>query len=308
MLDDKATTILLYLVLLLNLTQVSPAAPERTNSNTVIEIGDELQVLLKEDDEFQFRGSVDDSGNITMNYVGEVNVVNFTTNEFRAHLEKILLEQFYNEVTLSVSIAKQADSNIYVYGAVQQPGAIKLPNSGRISIQQALATVKGLTAWSNPKGSYVLRADEAGGQTKKSIDIEKVLGRLSQKNLTSTKEGVVYLYAGDELYIPGLNQDNESQLLTNAPREVIVVGQVRSPGIRLFAPGEEATLMRAIFKSGGMTQFAQGNKIKLIRYQEEERSVQIVNIDRVINKGYLKDDVSLNSGDMIIVPQKLINL
>ncbi len=88
---------------------------------------------------------------------------------------------------------------------------------------------------------------------------------------------------------------------------MIIVGQINAPGIQLFAPGEDATLMRAIFKAGGMTQFAQGNEVKLIRYRDNERTTQVVNINRVIEKGYLEEDVDLYSGDMIIIPQKFIN-
>ena len=307
MLSYRAILLFLSGILLFNPNLTFSDSPEKINQNTVIEIGDELKILLEQDAEFTFRGPVDASGNITLPYVGEVGAASFTLSEFKNNLEKILLEQFYKEVTLSVSIIKQGATHVYVYGAVQEPGAIEVSGAGRISLLQALAAVKGLTAWANPKESYILRADENDGQSKESIDIQSVLSRLSQKGLVLSKEGLVYLYAGDELYVPGLNQNDNSELLTTTPREVIVVGQVNAPGIQLFAPGEEATLMRAIFKCGGMTQFAQGNKVKLIRYEEEGRSVQIVDINRVIEKGYLEEDVDLNSGDMIIVPQKFVN-
>ena len=307
MLNCKAI-FLLFIILLFNLTQIFSAPLEKINSNTVVEIGDELQILLKEDAEFKFRGTVDDSGNITLIYVGEVSAAGFTLSEFKNNLEQLLLEQFYNEVTLSVSITKQTATNVYVYGAVQEPGVVEISGSGRISIQQALALVGGLTTWADPKQAYILRINESGGQEKEPIDIQATLNKLSQKGLVLSKDGLVYLYAGDELYVPGINQDDNSELLTTTPREIIVVGQVNSPGIKFFAPGEDATLMRAIFKAGGMTPFAQGNKIKLIRYQKRNRTVQAVNVNRVIEKGYLEEDVKLDSGDMIIVPQKLINL
>jgi protein involved in polysaccharide export with SLBB domain len=285
---------------LLNLTQVSLASPEQIKQNTAIEIGDELQIFLQEDAGFQFRGLVDDSGNITLNYVGEVDAANYTLAEFEANLKKKLLENFYNNVTLSVNITKQAATDLYVYGAVQEPGAIELNGSGRISIQQTLAAVKGLTTWADPERSYILRANQSDRQAKEPIDIQATLNRTLKKN-------IVYLYAGDELYIPSQNQDDENQLITTAPREVIVVGQVNTPGIQFFAPGEDATLMRAIFKAGGMTQFAQGNEVKLIRYRDNKRTIQVINISRVIEKGYLEEDIDLYSGDMIIIPQKFIN-
>ncbi len=300
MTNTKPIFLVFWGIFLLNLSCTFAAPTELTDQKVLIDIGDELQILLKEDAEFKFRGFVDDSGNITLDYVGEVSAAGYTISEFETLLKKILLDGFYNKVTLSVSVTKQASRYVFVYGAVQEPGAIEIPSSGRISIQQTLAAVKGLSMWADPQSAYILRANQRETQTKEYIDIQASLTRLLKKNL-------VYLYGGDELYIPSLNQDDDSELLTTAPWEIIVVGQVRAPGIQLFAPGEDATLMRAIFKAGGMTQFAQGNEVKLIRYQGEDRTIQIVNINRVIDKGYLNEDVDLKPGDMIIVPQKFIN-
>ena len=287
-------------IFLISSSWILAESTESTDQKAVIDVGDEIQILLKEDDGFQFRGLVDDSGNITLNYVGEISAVGYTLDEFKAHLKKILLESFYNKVTLSVSVTKQASRYIFVYGSVQKPGSVEIPSSGRISIPQALVAVDGLSTWADPKNSYILRANQNDTQKKEYIDIQASLTTMLKKNL-------VYLYGGDELYIPGLNQEDTSEILTNVSQEVIIVGQIEAPGIQIFAPGEEATLMRAIFKAGGLTQFAQGDKIKLIRYQGKNRTIQIFNINRVIEKGYLEEDVNLKSGDMIIVPQKFIN-
>lgn len=276
--------------------------PTLNNDDIIIQIGDELQILLQEDDEFQFRGPVDDSGYVTLNYVGEIQAAYLSINEFKARLEQILLDSFYKKVTLTVSIPKQALGHVFVYGAVQEPGAIKLSGAGKISIPQTLAAVGGLTAWSDPNRAYIIRSNQGQDETNEPepIDIRKSFNNFS-------KDEAMYLFAGDELFIPGINQSDSSQLLTNAPQEVIVVGQVNKPGMQKFAPGEDATLMRAILKAGGLNRFAQGSEVKLIRYQDEERSVQKVNASNIIEKGFLEDDVQLSTGDMIIVPQKFIN-
>ena len=273
---------------------------ETPTDTAVINIGDELQILLQEDEAFQFRGPVDASGFITLNYVGDVRAANLTIGAFKAKLSEILLDQYYKKATLSVTITKRAPGFIHVYGAVKTPGAIQLIGANQISIPQILAAVEGLTTWSDPRRAYILRASQEGDPINEPVDI-------LQSFSTLNKSEIVYLYAGDELYIPAINQDDDGQLLTTAPREVVVVGQVNAPGIQMFAPGEEATLMRAIFKAGGLNTFAQGSAVKLIRYQGEERNVQVVDVSKIIDKGHLEDDVQLNSGDMVIVPQKFIN-
>jgi len=296
----RGVPLLILLTLFVSHTQASTRNPALGDENTIIRIGDELQILLLEDEDFKFRGAVDDSGFITLNYVGDIQAADRSIRALKTNLERILLDKLYKKVTLSVSITKQAPGFVHVYGAVQQPGAIQLTSAGRISIPQTLAAVEGLTTWSDPQRAYILRANQGKEQTNEPIDIRQSFSNIS-------KDDATYLYAGDELYIPGINQNDDSQLLTTAPREVIVVGQVNLPGIQLFAPGEEATLMRAIFKAGGLNKFAQGSEVKLIRYQGEERSVQVVDASKIVEKGFLEDDIKLNSGDMIIVPQKFIN-
>jgi polysaccharide export outer membrane protein len=300
MINNKSIFLVLLSIILLGLSQTFATSNEQLDKNVVIDVGDKLQILLKEDSEFQFRGVVDASGNVTLKYLGEVKAANYTLNEFETKLKEVLLENFYRKVTLNVSVVKQSATDVYVYGAVQEPGAIKIPDSGRISIPQTIAAVKGLTTWADPENSYILRADKSSNQAKEFINIQSTLNSI-------IKENMVYLYAGDELYIPNQNQDDDSQILTTAPQEVIVVGQVGRPGIQLFDPGEEATIMRAIFKAGGLTQFAKGNEVKLIRYRGKDRIIKVVNVDRIIEKGYLAEDVTLSSGDMIIVPQKFIS-
>lgn len=278
----------------------SPISAESLSEGMKIRQGDTLQVSLKEDPKFSFRGQVEDSGDITLPYLGGIRVVGLTSDAVEKSVEELLLADYYQSATLSVSIVKQSSGQIYIYGAVKEPGVIQLPPSGQYSIPQVLAAVKGLTTWSDPEKAYVITQNAENNQTRTDVNIRaQILSPDPSKNL--------YLKNGDELYVPGLNQSDSSELLTSAPREIIIVGQVNTPGIQTFAPGEDATLMRAIFKAGGLTKFAQDTKVKLIRYQGNNRTVEILNAEEIIVDGFLDKDVTLYSGDMIIVPQKLVN-
>jgi protein involved in polysaccharide export with SLBB domain len=87
-----------------------------------------------------------------------------------------------------------------------------------------------------------------------------------------------------------------------------MAGEVGSPGIIRFGPGELRTLMRAIFKAGGFTQFAKKDAIRIIRYERDQsRSELVVDAEEIMDKGYLHKDIELQPGDMLIVPQKRVN-
>ena len=110
----------------------------------------------------------------------------------------------------------------------------------------------------------------------------------------------------DVLCVPGLNR-GEAELVTVDESEVIVVGEVKSPGIVKFAPGERRTLLRAIFKAGGFTDYAKSSVVRLIRQAPDgTRSEHSVNVADILSEGLLQNDLKLDPGDMLIVPQKII--
>ena len=298
---------LLFLFGLTIINAQDSTSPDAENSSShsqirdqVVRVGDVLEISLKEDAAFLFKGAVTQSGTIKLRYVGEQKVTGYSLSEIKENLTEKLINGFYYKVTLSVSLVDRGPGQIYVYGAVKEPGTVALEPGTNLSIPQAISLTKGLTSWADPSKGYILRKQDQGNQIRIDVDIRDTVKRGSEDNQT------IILHDGDELYIPGFN-DNQSLLLSNDDREIIVVGQVTAPGIVLFSPGEECTLMRCIFKAGGFTKFAKGNAVKLIRYQGGERTVTEVDADSVIEKGFLENDIELFPGDMLIVPQKLVN-
>jgi len=212
-----------------------------------------------------------------------------------------LEEEHYWKATVELRILSHAPASVYVFGAVKEPGLIELPPSGELSVTQLLAAVKGLTSWADIDQAYIIRRLEDDRE-------ERVPANIREQLLGPAKSTGLQLRSGDELFVPGQSGAGEGILLSSEPLEVIVVGQVNAPGVIKFAPGEVATLMRAVFKAGGLTRFAKATELKLIRYAGNERTVEIVDLEVVIEKGFLDQDRQLLPGDMVIVPQKFINL
>jgi len=268
---------------------------------TVVQAGDTLQITLSEDAEFSFKGVVDSAGRVNLPCVGDYLIAGQTLASAKQALATQLEESYYWKASPVIAVLESAPASLYVYGAVQNPGLVSFGSSGELSLAQALAGVKGLTSWADVENAYILRPTSAGLDERIELNLRD---QLTQRD----KSEVIHLMNNDELYILGMNNRDAGLLLSNDPREVVVVGQVNAPGVVKFAPGEDATLMRAVFKAGGLTRFARGDRIKLIRYSGKSRTVEEVNLDIVIEEGFLDQDRSLLPGDMIIVPQKFINL
>ncbi|HSI11606.1 MAG TPA: polysaccharide biosynthesis/export family protein [Chthoniobacter sp.] len=89
---------------------------------------------------------------------------------------------------------------------------------------------------------------------------------------------------------------------------VYISGQVRQQGPIEIPPDERFTLSKAILKAGGLADFANRRKIKLVR-KDAGGAAQtiIVDLDAVTVHGQLDKDPELLPDDTIIVPEKFVN-
>lgn len=89
---------------------------------------------------------------------------------------------------------------------------------------------------------------------------------------------------------------------------VYMTGAVRGAGPVSIPPGETFTLSKAVLQAGGLADFANGRKVKIVRKGAGgDTTTMVVDLDEIINKGHLEKDPVLQPDDMIIVPERLIN-
>ena len=83
--------------------------------------------------------------------------------------------------------------------------------------------------------------------------------------------------------------------------QIRVVGQVQKP--QALAYREGMTVLDAILEVGGLTPFAAGNRARIVR-KVDEKDVEIkLNLDDLLNKGDLKENLEVQPGDVLVVPQ-----
>src|SRR5215469_11147776 len=106
------------------------------------------------------------------------------------------------------------------------------------------------------------------------------------------------------LYKPQL-QDNEVLVaLETRALPVVVSGAVQKPGKIVFE--RPATVLEAIMEAGGFTPEADLKKVSVIRIVKGEHYSQIFDL-RPVLKGKPTAAVYVNGGDVIFVPEKLLN-
>lgn len=93
-----------------------------------------------------------------------------------------------------VNIPTERLGNVYVFGAVRNPGAIQFKISKKISILQAIAQAGGLVAGASKSGVTITRKDDkTGKETKTKVNLNDIL--------KGTRPADVLL-EGDVVYVP----------------------------------------------------------------------------------------------------------
>jgi polysaccharide export outer membrane protein len=86
--------------------------------------------------------------------------------------------------------------------------------------------------------------------------------------------------------------------------QVKVIGEVASPQSLPYREG--LTTLDAVLAVGGLTQFAAGNRAKIVRKGEDGKEVEIkVRLESLVRKGKVSENVPLKPGDVLIVPASL---
>jgi len=83
--------------------------------------------------------------------------------------------------------------------------------------------------------------------------------------------------------------------------QVKIIGQVAKPQAIPYRNG--MTVMDVILAAGGLTEFAAGNRAKIVRTQDGKTQDMKVRLSDLVNKGDMKQNVAMQPGDVIVVPQ-----
>jgi polysaccharide biosynthesis/export protein len=84
---------------------------------------------------------------------------------------------------------------------------------------------------------------------------------------------------------------------------VKVVGQVTHPAALPYREG--MTVLDAILAVGGLTQFASGNRSRIVRMENGKETVIHVKIADLVNNGDVSQNLPLKPGDVLVVPQSI---
>ena len=87
------------------------------------------------------------------------------------------------------------------------------------------------------------------------------------------------------------------------PREVSVIGEVKSPGKFDMPDEKDITLLEAIAMAGGFTEDAKVTDVRIMRLENGRKVTIKINVKDITDRGAKERDIVLEPDDIVFVPE-----
>ncbi len=251
-----------------------------------IQRDDVLQVTVVEDPNLTRELVVTQDGTIHLPVVGTITVRGLTAGEVAEKIRQALIEaQFLRDPHVSVSIRMVNRPRVAVLGMVLRPGSYEFK-----------------------EGETVMHAISMAG----SFDPDRALLRdalLRRKRADGTEETIPLdleklFYKGDLSQNYRLQPDDVIFIPEDVVNRIYVLGRVMRPG--LYPWKSNTTVLEAINRAGGHQERGTLSRVYIIRPNPnapDKPQRIVVNLLRLIDKGDLSQDIPLQPGDTVYVPE-----
>ncbi len=251
-----------------------------------IQRDDVLQITVVEDPNLTREMVVAQDGTINLPVVGTITVRGLTAGEVAEKIRLALIEaQFLRDPHVSVSIRVINRPRVAVLGMVQRPGSYEFKEGE--TVMHAISMAGSFDPDRALLKDALLRRKRADGTEEViPLDLEKMFfkGDLSQN---------YRLQPDDVIYIP-----------EDVVNRIYVLGKVQRPG--LYPWKSSTTVLEAINRAGGQLDKGTLSKVYVIRPNldaPDKPQRIVVNLLKLIDKGDLSQDIPLQPGDTVYVPE-----
>lgn len=262
------STLVLWAVISLN-SQMAYTVPEY-----VLGEGDVIEVIVRQNEDLTRVLTIRPDGKISFPLLGDVQASGLTPTELKENLTRDLTK-YIQLPNVTVIVQQARNYKVSVLGGGVEASIITLP--GPTPLLQLLIQLR-LTERANLKEAYIIRDNQ-----KLPIDFYAlaVKGDISQ-NITIEPNDVIFIPPSD------------------SAGQIQIVGEVNSPQTIPYRPGLK--ILDVILQAGGLTEYASANKTKIIRKNGDKTEEIKVKVKDVL-KGDISKNITLQPGDLIVVPQ-----
>jgi polysaccharide export outer membrane protein len=255
----------------------------------LIGAGDGLTLTLRAVESREEKVTVRPDGNVSFSLVENVRAAGLTPTQLDQALTREL-SRFLRDPKVDVEVTEYRSKMVSLLGALQavitsgtKTGQGRYPLRTRTTVLDAILEAGGTTSDAQLERVQLVRGGRAY-----ALDLQRVLTTGDQANNPE-------LQGGDILIVPGAAQ------LT---KKVVVLGEVKNPDVYLLT--EDATLLEAIGRAGGLRESALRDDLRLIRAGSGGPEMLSVNYERITRTGDLEQNLPLRSNDVLYVPRSFL--
>jgi len=263
--------------------------------------GDDIEVVVFEDASFNGTYRIRQGGYVVLPQVGQFRASGLSPSQIETALKMRLEQDLLRKATVSVlaTTAKQTITGVvYVIGEVKHPGVLQLPVNESLTILTAIIRAGGLNEHADPTKIQLARLKNGRRE-------------ISFMHFDATLAGIesgaeMVLQDGDIVNIVGREGIDMQKAPPPSRGIVYFSGQVKTPGPHDIM---DLTVYKTILRYGGFDRFANLKKVYVLRL-DTKTGLQMkipVNVQDIVKKGALDQDIPVQPGDIIVVPEKFFS-
>lgn len=184
----------------------------------------------------------------------------------------------------TATAAASQTKEIMVLGEVTKPGAQTFPVDRAVTVKEILLGAGGLTNAAALTGAKVVRSD----RIQEPVDLNRLL-------FNADMSQDLVLHAGDVLFVPKRRE-----------MRVYVLGMVRTPGVYSGQPNT-LDLMQVLSQAVPNQFGAVLSNVKIVRGWPNSPKVISANVEALLYRGRLEENIPLQEGDVIYVPESFLS-
>jgi len=251
------------------------------NHAAIIESGMILNIMVKGDDLLTQQVKVSEDGSIEYPLYQDVSIVGMTTSELQEVLT-IKLVNYSDAAFVLVTVLTEMPITITVMGQIKKPGPVRvLPGS---SLQEILLAGGGTTEYANLENIKII----SEGQ----LDEDASYYNLQEFLTTGKISTLPVVKDKDKIIILARSKNNQVKIL----------GAVNSPGY--YTPQDSITLFDILYLAGGPSDNANLSKVRIMSTVDNRETDAMINLQKYIDKGKMKEIPLVLPGDVVIVYRK----
>jgi polysaccharide export outer membrane protein len=250
--------------------------------------GDLLVITVFRQQDLEREVRIPQNGKINFPLIGLVQAGGKTQAELEAVIRQKLEADYLREASVTVNVKEYAKRKVFIVGGVTKPDGYEVPPDSRITILQLVAAAGGFT--DRAYKEYVQIVRRRGHEEREVIRLSLV--EVERQIAKGEPEADLELWPDDLVVIP------------SALRVAYVLGAVAKPGNVDVPNGGRITVSMAVSAAGSYTKFASTSRVQVLRRAPngEVRKIS-VDLDDVL-AGKLDQDVELQPGDVVWVPER----